>query len=283
MANLIDRDELDRLIDQLDSMVPGSPSWIIASSTNWKQVWNLSAEIHDGFKRVSNPTRNWRESAWGRFVRIRQRASEASREDIKIREFRSAQHRDRILGLVGLSQHKPILDMVFFWDQTTVEDMKRWGRQLSQAGQMLSEAKHEMMGEHKRECFEAIAEARKANEAWWASYKQHSTRHRAEKANLAAERQRQFHAKRDELRANARRNIDENRRRLAKAADALSRCRSRCDDLRIKVATAWSDGFRNRAEAWLAEELDRQADIERSISRIQEWIEEGERRLADLS
>jgi len=283
MANLIDRDDLDRLIDQLDSMVPGSPSWIIASSTNWKQVWNLSAEIHDGFKRVSNPTRNWRESAWGRFVRIRQRASEASREDIKIREFRSSQHRDRILSLVGLSQHKPILDMVFFWDQTTVEDMKRWGRQLSQAGQMLKEAKHEMTGEHKRECFDAIAEARKANETWWASYKQHNARRHAEKASLAAERQRQFQSKRDELRANARRNIDENRQRLAKAADALSRCRRQRDDLREKIANAWSDNFRDRHEQWLSEALDREADIERSISRIQGWIEEGERRLAELS
>ena len=283
MANLIDRDDLDRLIDQLDSLVPGTPSWIIASKTDWKRVWDLAAEIHDAFKRVSNPTRNWRESAWGRFVRIRQRASEASREDIKIREFRSSQHRDRILGLVGLSQHKPILDMVFFWDQTTVEDMKRWGRQLSQAGQMLSEAKHEMTGGYKRECFDAIAEARKANEAWWSSYKQQNARRHVEKASLAAKRQRQFQTKREELRANARRNIEENRQRLAKAADALSRCRRQSDDLRAKIANAWSDNFRDRHEQWLSEALDREADIERSISRIQEWIEEGERRLADLS
>jgi len=278
MRNDPSPETLDSLIDRLDSLVPGTPSWIIESRTDWRQVWGLAAEIGAAFKSVRYPTGAMKKQAWERFAKIRQRASEAADEDRKIREFRSAQHRDRILGLVDLSHHKPLMDMVFFWDQTTVEDMKRWGRQLSQAGQMLKESKHEMLGEHKRQCFDAIAKAREANDAWWSSYKRACASRREERAN----RHRQFQERRSERREKVRSNLDANRRRVAKAADALSNCRRRIDDLRGKVASAWNDNFRDRAETWLAEEFDRETDIERSISRLQEWIEEDERKLREL-
>ena len=278
MRNELNPETLETLIDRLDSLVPGTPSWIIESRTDWKSVWNLAAEIRDVFKVVRYPTRGQKDREWERFSRISKRASEAATEDRKIREFRSAQHHDRILELVGNSHHKPIIDMVFFWDQTTVEDMKRWGQKLSQAGQMLKEAKHEMLGEHKRQCFDAIAEAREANDAWWSSYKRACASRWEEKA----ERHRQFLDSRQERREKARANLESNRQRFAKAADALVHCRRRCDDLRSKIATAWNDKFRDQAETWLAEELDRETDIERSISRIQEWIEQDERKLREL-
>jgi len=278
MSHNLNPETLDSLIRRLDSLVPATPSWFIASNTNWQQVWNLAAEIQEMFKAVRYPTVGQRSEAWDRFAKIRQRASAAAGEDRKIREFRSSQHRDRILELVGNSHHKPIIDMVFFWDQTTVEDMKRWGRQISQAGQMLKEAKHEMLGEHKRQCFDAIAEAREANDGWWSSYKRACASRRDERAD----RHRQFQERRNERQEKARANLEENRRRFAKAADALVNCRRRIDDLKEKVGTAWNDHFRDRAEGWLAEELDRETDIERSISRIQEWIAEDERKLREL-
>jgi hypothetical protein len=269
---------LDSLIHRLDSLVPATPSWIIHSKTNWSEVWSLAAEIQETFKAVRYPTVELRNRAWERFARIRQRASEAAGEDRKIREFRSIQHQDQILTLVNLSHHKPLVNMVFFWDQTTVEDMKRWGRQLSQAGQMLKEAKHEMLGEHKRQCFDAIAEAREANDAWWSSYKRACASRWEERAN----RHREFLAKRTERREKIRSNLEENRQRFAKAANALGNCRRQIDDLREKIATAWNDSYRDRAGGWLAEELDREADIERNLSRIQEWIEDDERKLREL-
>lgn len=278
MSHDLNPENLDSLIRRLDSLVPATPSWFIASKTNWREVWNLAAEIQETFKSVRYPTVGQRNEAWDRFAKIRQRASAAAGEDRKIRETRSIQHRDQILSLVNLSHHKPQLDMVFFWDPTTVEDMKRWGRQLSQAGQMLKEAKHEMLGEHKRQCFDAISEAREANDAWWASYKRACASRREERVD----RHRQFLERRNDRREKVRSNLEENRQRLAKAADALGNCRRRIDDLREKIATARSDNFRDRAESWLAEELDRESDIERGISRIQDWIEEDERKLREL-
>ena len=126
---------------------------------------------------------------------------------------------------------------------------------------MLSTHKHEMLGEHKRECFEKICEARNTHDAHW--------------AGLKAEGER----KRSNFLERVRANLEKNHERHRKVAQALERSRVHAEELRDNIASAWNDEYSDRAQGWLSEEEDRIRDIEESLEQIEGWIREDEEKL----
>ena len=73
----------------------------------------------------------------------------------------------------------------------------------------------------------------------------------------------------------------DSRKRFGKAHDTECQplCRTHHAELHDKIATAWSDGFRERASMWLSETEGKIRDIEDSVLRIEDWIREDEERL----
>lgn len=136
---------------------------------------------------------------------------------------------------------------------------------------MLSENKEKMLGEHKRECFERIVEIQKTHDEWWSRYRE--AREQAKEA---------WEERRRERRERIRTNIEKNRKNLAKAAHALERQREHASDHRSKIAETTSDKWSPIYEDWLAEAERKIDDIEASIKRLEGWIEEDEKKLADL-
>lgn len=126
---------------------------------------------------------------------------------------------------------------------------------------MLSEYKHEMLGEHKQECFNRIQEVQKEHDAWWGELRREQTR------------------RREERQARIRANLESNYERHRRASEALERLRRHADNLRDRIASAWNRNWAAGAERRLCELEGKIADIEDSLQKIEEWIREDENRL----
>lgn len=268
---------LDRMIDRLEDIMPSAPPvFMKASRQDWRPFWNLAGEVQRGFKSgVRYPTRELRESAWRRFNALRDQAQSRSTAERDSIRSHSENLRDIILSECRGITYSAFTDALFFFDRTTVSQVKAWQGYLAEAMQKLSKWKHEMLGEHKQQCFERLQEVKESHDLFWRQYKAaHQARH--------DEKQEQWRSKRREIIAGVERNLEKNREQLRKATDALRHNRDRADGLRDKIRETRSPKWEGIYETWLAETEAKIDDIENHISRIQGWIEEGERRLREL-
>lgn len=254
---------LDRLIDEFEGMIDSKlgrefpPLGFLFSGSSWKDIWAKAAEIQNGFKGIRCPTKAQRDEAWERFNSLRNEASKRHQDESNNRSWKSESHRSAILRQIGSARPTTL----FGFAAPDVEEMKALGQVLREAGQMLSKYKGEMLGEHKQECFEAIQDMRHVHDAWW--------------AELDKSRQR----RRQEREAKIRNNLERNYERHRKATQALVHFRSRADELRFQIASAWNDSWASKAEGWLSELEDKISNIEHSIEQIEEWIREDEAKL----
>lgn len=273
-------EQLDRLIDELEALLPERQVSVFNPGyhrSDWKTFWAKAGQTQQGFNSgVRYPTKQLRDEAWERFNKVRSLASQrASEEQDHLRDV-SESCRNEILSEAESARHSPWIDAVwdkitFSTDKTTVENMKALGRTLASARRMLSEYKDKMFGEHKRECYEKIAEIQQTHDEWWERYKE------------AREREREaWEQRRNERRERIRANIEKNRERLAKATDALERQRERAAELRSKIAETRSDKWSQIFEDWLSETERKIDDIEESVRRLEAWIEEDGRKLDEM-
>ncbi len=213
---------------------------------------------------VRYPGKAQRQAAWTRFNELRDEGSRRNRQETEALKDRSASHKAEILSICSGITYSFFEDSVFFFDQTTVEQMKRWQEYLHEAMNELRDRKHEMLGEHKKECFERIETIKESHDNFWRLYRE------------------QQQERREQRQQKARANIDANLERLRKAANALERQRDHADELRSKIAETTSAKWEAIWSEWLSEAEDKIDDIEQQIERIQGWIEEDERRLGNL-
>jgi hypothetical protein len=130
-----------------------------ASNGNHKDFWALAKEISGLFKTLKPIRREDREQLWSTFSTV---CDEAKAEQNAWRA-RSRKLADSILH--DIKQAWPS-SFTLSTDalRTSLKDL---GVDLKRAGDALSEHKHEMSAEHKKECFDAIQETRaKHNECW---------------------------------------------------------------------------------------------------------------------
>jgi hypothetical protein len=284
----MDCTSLDSLIDQLEGLIrdrtgllPSLHDEFITTPTeivgflrhDWRPVWAKAKEIQEGFNaKVRYPTKELQEQAWTRFNSLRNAASAANNAEREKFQRMSEYYRNEILSLAQSARYSKVLDAVFFFDPTTVEEMKKKATTLHEAGQMLSANKAKMHREHKDECFAAIQEARRTHDDFWGQYKEA----RAERAQRHQER-------RAEIVAKTEGNIDANKERLSKAQAALAKAEAHISDLEDKIAGTRSEEWEERFRQWLSEAEERRDSIIESIQKIEEWIEQDEARLDDIA
>ena len=248
--------ELDKEITLLEGML-----FSTMNRDHWKRFWDQCKKVGAAFKIVRYPTKDEKDEAWQRFIAIREPASERADRERQDRRWKSEHHRHDIIGKAEEARPAPMLMNLIDPTYDEVETMKALGPSLLEAGKMLSDRKHGMLGEHKSECFKRIQEIREIHDLFWAEYKKTRARQRAEW----------------EERTRAR--VSQNYERLEKARAARDRKRSHADRLRSEIASAWNADWAYRREVWLAEEEAKIRDIEEHIDRIKGWIAEDEEKL----
>jgi hypothetical protein len=224
---------------------------------DYPSFWGHVKRINALFKSTKPLRREDREQLWTRLGTVCEEAKAAGQKERGEKLGQSQRHMNDILHAVSESCPSWIGGL----GPATRDDLIAMGQRLKEAGEMLSARKHEMLGEHKQECFGKICEARKTHDAHW--------------AGLKAEGERKHSNFQERVRAN----LEKNRERHRKAAEALERHRAHAEELRDNIASAWSDEYSDRAQGWLAEEEDKIRDIEESLARIEEWIREDEEKL----
>jgi len=180
----MDGKQLDRLIDQFEEMIPKERPQLLTEfhfeQSDWKTIWAKAKEIQQGFNaRAHYPTKQLRDRAWQRFNALRDVASKRARQENEQFRATSEMHRSAIFYELKYTRYSRLTDVLFFFDPTTVEEMKAKGRSVRKAKQMLSERKRYMLGEHKSACFELIKEIQESHDLFW---EQKRKAHRERKA-----------------------------------------------------------------------------------------------------
>jgi len=263
----MDSRELDKLIDELKEALPDDPGFIGIGVVrqDWRPFWALAKEIQAGFSAgVRYPTKELRQAAWERLNALRDEASRRGDRERDHLSAKSKHHRDAIFGEckgIGWSQ---LSDDIWFFDKTTVEQMKSRGQYLGKLMQYFSEHKTEMLPEDKSACHERIQEIKEEHDNFWAKLRESNTTRSADRMERCQS------------------NLEKNRERYRKASEALSRFNDRASELRDKIAETDSEKWSEIWSGWLSETEAKINDIEASISQIEEWIEEDGKRLASL-
>lgn len=280
----ITHEDLNKKIDRLESLVFRASNVLSYDWQNIQDGIGLCREIQEDFKKkIRYPTKAERDEAWQKFFNLREELYGIKR---KAAESRSDEHRREINSYLKDADYWYAADQlfdVFTFDlmKTSKEGMIWKGQQLRQAGILLTQYKLEMLAEHKADIHERIVSIRQEHDKFWDRYKacnEERQKVREEKRRAWEEGQ----ARRENARERIKANIEKNRENLDKARDALERQKQRRRDLEDQIASAWSDGFRERAEGWLDECNEKISDIEDSIDRIKGWIDDGESRLSSF-
>jgi hypothetical protein len=225
----------------------------------------LAKEIQQGFNSgLRYPTKELRQAAWEKFNSLRSEASRRADSERGHLAAKSTHHRDAIFWKCRSIGWSKLTDVIFFFDPTTIEEMKANGRALADVMKYFSENKHEMLGEDKKACHERIQEIKEEQERFWEQYK-------GARANRSSDRIER-----------CRTNLEKNREKYRKASDALDRCRNRASELRDKISDSTSAKWNEIWSGWLSEAESKSDDIEAQLRRLDQWIEEDERRLRDL-
>lgn len=269
----LDYKTVDEMIRYLQNNIPAAQSALFAIERNdWRPFFAKAKEIQEAFNsKVLYPTKEERDQAWVRFSDLRNLMHErANTERTRFRE-QSEEHRNEILRHVKNAGYSSLTDAVFFFDPTTVEDMKRASQTVSEGGQMLSRHKERMLKEHKEECFARFQELRSEQDVFWEKYKRH-------RATKQAEHESRMREVADRIKGNIRKNHEQ----LSKAEAALERVLENIASNEERLATARGEEFAERVSGWIEEGREKARSITESISRINEWIREEETRLRDI-
>jgi len=241
--------------------------------SDWRPVWELCKRIQEEFKTSRDfDNKDERQRVWQKFKSLRDKASELADYEKEIFETQSSIYRDEIVGDAKSCIYSVLTDKIFFFDPTTVDDMKRLSQELKRVGQRLSECKRWMTKAHKEECFSIIQQARESHDFFWERRKALS----AERREATERRREEFETRRQEWKQRVWANLEKNREKLSRAKVALGHTQERISDIESKIYETTSDKWRDIFSGWLAEAREKERDIQESISRIEEWIGEDE-------
>lgn len=239
---------------------------------DWRPAWDKAREIQALFSSgVRYPTAGAREAAWVRFNNVRSELSRRSNADRDNVFMVSKAWRDLIIDELDVCRYSVLGEIVVFFDPTTADEMKALGARLKEVSRKLTDNKHQMLREHKDECFQKIQEVRATHDIFWGRYK--------ESREI---KQQQFQQKIRDVLDRVEQNISKNYEKLEKAANALQRAEENIYKLEAMLSTAKGDDFREKVEGWLAEALEKHASIRESIRRMKDWIKQDETRRDDI-
>lgn len=265
---------IERKIDRLEALVPdvntGFNWGIEVEWHDWRPVWALCKEIQEDFRHARDfSSRDAHQAAWERFCAIRSRASELADHEKEARKDQSKRHRDDLMYEMKGVEWSPIDDIMFFFDPTTVDEIKAMGRTLHEVGQKLKANKHLMLGEHKSEVFERMQEKRAQLDHFW-----------EKRREAQGVRQRQYQDRQEAWREKVSANLQRNREKLSKAQSAAERVRDRINENEAKRSETNSAKWEGIFGEWIDRDMEKLSDIEENIARIEGWISEDESKLS---
>jgi hypothetical protein len=281
--------KLDSLVDELEILLrtgtcilgplsfrsleyPASLNILTPLVYDWRPVWDKTKEIQALFNAgVRYPTKELRDQAWVRFNNLRNEASKRANEDRETIFNVSRAWRDSLWAQINAERYSTLTDAIFFFDPTTIEEMKRSGQRLRDLGRRLSEVKEFMLKEHKDECFQLIQEVRATHDNFWGRCKQERER-----------RQQAFREKVDAALERLEGNINKNEERKANSEEALARCEANIEKLLDMRDNARGEEFRVQVDHWLEKAYAKRDSIRESIGRAEEWITQDVERRNDI-
>jgi len=300
-----DGTEIEALLDSLETLVDEAEG----KRGEWKDVWGEIRSVGQAFKGSRFPTAQDRQRAWDRFQSIIanvKACQEKAREKFEERVRESKHHLEQILSYVegatpssessdallaictgGLSVliRAGIAAILGPFDERKLE-LQRCSEILKEGWTYLSQNKAEMLGNHKKEAFDALKKASEAlHEAWdrWKSARGEAIeQYHAEKQAAWEARQAKreaWIAKKEAWEERMKENISKLEDRLDHLEDALERRQSNLSKLEDMRDSAWSDSYRDRVEEWIDAENDRISNIESKIDQIRGWISDMEAKL----
>lgn len=226
-------------------------------SDDLPQKWVKIREVSQMFKELKL-IKTDRERLWLEFNKKCDEVKSLKKGD----DDKSEYLKNQILHTLGNGENSlqisraPILNM--FHDVT---DLRRFRAVINGCGEELSKNKTEMTPHDKQECFEAIQKARDYLNMCWEQY---NAQNQAKHANW---------------RANTEANIEKNRQKYNKQVDFLARLEANLEKNHEQLASAYSDGFREKVEGWIEDNESKIEDVKAQLERIENWIEEDELKL----
>lgn len=264
---------LEQKIDRLEQSIPNvDTSFSFGGEVerhDWRPVWALCKEIQEDFKHARDfESREARQKAWERFCSVRSRASKLSDHSKAAFAEQSARLKDELCYELRSVGWTPFTDTMFFFDPTTVDEIKAMGRTLGEVGQNLGQSKQRMLKSDKDQVFAQIQDKRRQLDHFW------------EKRREAGQaRRRGYEEKQSQWRERVNHNLNQNRERLEKAQSAAERVRERIEENEAKLRETTSTKWEGIISEWIAKDAEKLSDIEQSIDRIRGWIAEGEQKL----
>jgi hypothetical protein len=294
----MDQSQLVNLIDQFQWQInldEGLTAIIASKPVDWRLIWDMKRQIDDGFRTVRfvNFADKKREMArWSELREFAQTKADRQREE---RRDKSERHRKDILyhaHKAHFSQAGTVIwDTLLPWDKMTAEQMKSLGESLKEAKRLLHEYKHEMLHEHKQECFEFIGEVMDRHNWWWNEYHQKNEqawRERREKADAYRERaeanKRKSQEVKEKLQDTCRRrreNMDRNTSKLQEQEEKLERMRHKAEELKGMIEED-SPKWQEIHGQWLDDLNVQITDKESYVERLRTWIEQDRQVIEDI-
>jgi hypothetical protein len=240
---------------------------------DWRPAWEQAKEIQEVFKSgIRYPTKRDRDHAWLRFNNARNELSQKSNADRETVFLVSKAWRDSIFEILRFTDYSKIRELIIpVIPPTSAEEIKRLGEYVKLAGQKLSENKHQMLREHKDECFQRIQEVRESHDLFWGAYKE--------------QRERKQQEYRDRIRGKLERieaNITMNQEKRNNAVDALVRAEANVQKVTEMLDGARGDEFREQVEGWLSEAEAKRDSRSDYVDRLDEWIAQDAERRNDI-
>jgi hypothetical protein len=150
----------DEIESEVDSLEVGH--WHMLE-LNYKEFWDHAKEVSGLFRTLKPLRRDDRERLWNKFDSICKKVKEKQQAEHDDLVFKSTKHCDEIIHEAESARPCDVFGLFTL----TVDDMKSYGDNLRKAADMLSNFKHEMLRDHKQECFERIKEIREVHDSWW--------------------------------------------------------------------------------------------------------------------
>lgn len=176
----------------------------------------------------------------------------------------------RLVGIEGPSELEEIR-----------QELLACNEKLRESWRLFNSKKQDLLPGDKHQAYESLQAARQQlDEAWrqWkdakSSLRERRQREWEQRQRAREVRQAEREEKHQHFVARVEANIAKLEEKLAKATSALERQETHLEELREKLNSAWSDGFRDRCSEWISECESRIESIEEHIERLEGWIEE---------
>ncbi|MFN0200452.1 MAG: CFI-box-CTERM domain-containing protein [Bacteroidia bacterium] len=191
--------ELDSKLNDLSSKIQQAQPSPFGGPTksDWDSIFELCKTIANDFKNVRYPTKSEGESAWQKFVRLRNQAYDTRKNQS---QNRSEKHFDELMSRLKSADYDKFADVIFGEIlsfgilKTKADEMRSAGQELRKIGEHFISVKYEMTKEHSARVMERMVEVREHHNDFWGKYNSYQV----EKDKAYKEKQRAWEERKKE-------------------------------------------------------------------------------------